>query len=258
MATTAVILALLGVNPTLPDWTLWWQPVAIAGLYILGQVCTFSAIHHGDVSLATPLFSTKVLWVAGLSTMISGAKLGAPIWIAALLAVAGVALIQSSGMMSKHRRVFFSITLALAAAFCFASFDTLLQVSSVAWEVENLLPVVFVVAAVFSLGFIPFLDRRETLQLNWRLPLFGGAFLIALQAWCLVYSIGKFGETTRINIVYTLRGLWGVLLPWLFAGWLALDERRLNRNIMTRRLIGAVLVMTAVMLAITYSGTNSP
>ena len=258
LLTTAVILCLLGVNPQIPDWNLMWQPVMIAGLYIVGQVCTFSAIHYGDVSIATPLFSTKVLWVAGLSTVVNGTKLGIPIWLAAFLAMSGVILIQTSGVASKHQRVLFSITFALSAAFCFASFDTLLQSASVKWQVENLLPVVFVIAAVLSLGFIPFLDNRQGLQTNWHSPLFGGAFLIALQAMCLVYAIGKFGDTTRINIVYTLRGLWGVVLPWIFARWLALGESKLERHIMARRLVGAVLVMTAVMVAISYSETQGP
>ena len=258
MFTTAVILVLLGMTPQIPDWKLMWQPIMIAGLYIAGQVCTFSAIHHGDVSIATPLFSTKVLWVAGLATIVSGTRLGMPIWFAAVLAVAGVVLIQTSGGASKHHRVLFSVTFALTAAFCFASFDTLLQHASVDWKVENILPMVFIIAAVLSLGFIPFLENRKNLQGNWRTPLFGGAFLIALQAMCLVYAIGKFGDTTRINIVYTLRGLWGVVLPWFFGRWLSLGESKLARDIMTRRLVGAILVMTAVSVAILYSGTERP
>ena len=65
-----------------------WQPTVIGVLYILGQVFTFVALSRGDVSVATPVFSVKVLLVAVLVTVIAPEQLPAGVWVAAALATA--------------------------------------------------------------------------------------------------------------------------------------------------------------------------
>ena len=71
-----------------------WQPALVGLMYVLGQILILSAVHVGDVSVATPITSTKVLVVAGLSAVFTSAKPSATIWIAAALATVGVALIN--------------------------------------------------------------------------------------------------------------------------------------------------------------------
>ena len=42
----------------------WWQAALVAASFVLGQVLTYLAYKHGDVSVATPIFGVKVIMVA--------------------------------------------------------------------------------------------------------------------------------------------------------------------------------------------------
>jgi steroid 5-alpha reductase family enzyme len=66
----------------------------------------------------------------------------------------------------------------------------------------------------------------------------------------MCFCLAKFGDAPRINIVYALRGLWGVLLAWLLARTLGTNEATAGRTVMLRRLFGAILLTVAVLLAV--------
>ena len=132
-----------------------WQPGVVALMYLFGQVCTFLAFHWGDVSVAAPIFSVKVLMVAVFLMSIGGQTLSSPVWLAALAATAGVALIQRSGGDSRHGSLAASVVFALLAATNFALFDVLVQRWAPAWGVGRFLPLVFGMAGVLSLGCAP-------------------------------------------------------------------------------------------------------
>ena len=51
-----------------------------------------------------------------------------------------------------------------------------------------------------------------------------------------------------MNVLYTTRGVWGVLLVWVFGHWFANTERSLGPAVLTRRLIGAILLLAAIAL----------
>ena len=74
---------------------------------------------------------------------------------------------------------------------------------------------------------------------------------MATQTMSMCYCLAQFGDAPRINIVYALRGLWGVILAWLLAKTLRTNEASVGRPIMLRRLAGAVLLTGAVVLAVT-------
>ena len=219
----AAIFALLLLLPgEWQPWHRWWQPLIIALLYILGQLFTFLALQRGDVSIATPVFSVKVLSVAFLATLLAGESLSVRVWAAAAIATLGIALVQASDPGRQHRRVLFTIVFALLAAATFSLFDVVIQVWSQDWDATRLLPLSFALiqhaaAACMSLGFLPVMNRQVLKSRQVALPLLAGTLMIGMQAFCIVYAIGTFGDVTRINIVYALRGLWGVVLAWCFA-----------------------------------------
>lgn len=233
----------------------FWQPAAIAILYILGQVFTFAAVQHGDVSVATPVFGIKVLLVAVLATLFLGAALSWRIWVAASLATFGIGLVQwtprsHATSVSHQSRMLLSIALAMAAASCFATFDILVQTYSPAWGTGRILPIAYAMVGLFSLAFLPAFQVRALQDPKLRLLLFAGGFLIATQAVCIVFTLATFGDAARVNVVYALRGMWGVALAWLAARIWGGSEASLPRSVMTARLIGACLLTAAVVLAI--------
>ena len=58
-------------------------------------------------------------------------------------------------------------------------------------------------------------------------------------------------DATRVNIVYSLRGLWGVLLTWLLARQVTAAGPVPSRRTMVMRLIGAALIGFSVILSVT-------
>lgn len=226
-----------------------WQPGLIGVTFILGQVFTFSAISRGDVSVATPVFSVKVLLVAVLLTVVAGEKLSPIIWAAAALATAGIALVQFVGK-SEHQRIGFTVLFALSAATSFSTHDVLVQRWSPDWPGSRFLPIFFVIVAVLSLGLLPLIQNPLRMKRPAQLVLLAGACCIAVQAMCIISSLSLFGDAARVNIVYALRGLWGVLLAFLLAKQFGSHEANVTRKVMIMRIIGATLLTLAVILAI--------
>ena len=80
--------------------------------------------------------------------------------------------------------------------------------------------------------------------------LLAGSLLIAMQAICIVVAVGVFGDAARVNVVYALRGLWGVVLAWLVARKWGGAEAEHSRETMLFRVAGATVLTAAVILAI--------
>jgi hypothetical protein len=73
---------------------------------------------------------------------------------------------------------------------------------------------------------------------------------MALQSMSMAYVLNHFGDATRINIIYALRGLWAVLFAWWLARQFAGAEAQLSRGIMLVRLAGAMLLMLSILIAL--------
>lgn len=244
-----------------------WGIAAVIGLmFVLGQVFTYLAFQFGDVSVATPLFGLKVLMVAALSAFGTGVAVSPMIWLAGSLATAGVILIQWSGRKTAadtragdaaeiteppQSNKVLTVVLALSAAFSLSLFDVCLQKWASDYSGYDFLPVMFGAAGLLSLLLLPFVTwPREIVRRGAARWIVAGTVLMALQAMSMCYSLAEFGDAPRINIVYALRGLWGVLLAWAFAHRLQTGEASAGRATMLRRLAGAALLTTSVLLAI--------
>jgi len=230
-------------------WNLLWQPAIIATLFVLGLGFTFLAIQRGDVSLATPIFGVKVVLVAILLTVTGEQELPLQVWYAAALATMGIGLIQWTGKGHPHH-ILLTVCLALAAASCFATFDVLVQGWAPIWGAGRFLPMVYWMVGLGSLAMIPWVDFGPFKQPGTRGLLCSGSLLIGLQAICIVVAVGVFGDAARVNVVYALRGLWGVGLAWLAAKIWGGAEIEHGRTTMLLRTAGAALLTLAVMLAI--------
>lgn len=233
-----------------------WPYAAMIGLmFVLGQVFTFLAFQFGDVSVATPVFGVKVLMVAGLVSLMTDMPVSSRIWLAGGLATAGIVMIQSTGRKGKTQQqkngILRTIILASTAAFCLSLFDVLLQKWGAAYNSYNFLPVMFSCAALLSLTLLPWVDRPKRIrELNLQKWIVAGTLLMALQALSMTFSLAEFADAPRINIVYALRGLWGVLLAWAFSRLLLSSESELPASVMLQRLGGAALLTSAVIWVI--------
>ncbi len=64
----------------------------------------FIALEKGDVSIAVPVLGLKVIFVALLTPLLSGESVGFGLWIAAILSVAGVAILNRSDARARRGR----------------------------------------------------------------------------------------------------------------------------------------------------------
>ena len=61
-------------------------------MFLWGQVFTFIAIRHGDVSIQSPMMGVKVIFVAFFSYILKPDEVPALIWIGSILAAAAIFL----------------------------------------------------------------------------------------------------------------------------------------------------------------------
>ena len=251
-ACAGVFPALALMGGTMQPVSLLWQPAIIGGLFIAGQLFTFLAVDRGDVSIAAPVLGIKVLIVPASAPFFVDEELSAKIWIAAAIAVVGIGFVQARDQSIQRSRILASVGFALLAACSMTLFDLLIQRWAPAWGAGYFLPIAFGFAAVFSLAFVRLADRPgELRQMDVVRPLAIGAVLMAVQAIGMTVTLGLFGDATRVNIVYSLRGLWGVLLTWVLAQRLAEPGSIAGNRTMTMRLIGAVLIGISVVISVT-------
>lgn len=234
---------------------------AICGfLFFLGQICTFRAIATGDVSVSTPLLGTKVVLVTLFSVFLMGKPLPVSWWGASVLATLGIAMISYTPGGS-HRHLAQAVAWSLAAAALFALTDVLVQGWVPRVGYSRFAPVMFGVMGICSLLHLPTLlyGARNPPRSNGvavapgaaLLWLFAGALLLAVQALGMYSAIGLYGSAAFTNILYGSRCLWSVLLVWLFASLvpdLAVGGDR--SAVMLRRLIGALLLLSAMALVL--------
>ncbi len=239
-------------------WTMIGVAAGCAALFFAGQVLTFAAL-AGDVSLATPVLGLKIIFVAGASSVLVAEPVRPSWWIAAALATAGVALLQSpprgvepSASGEGGQKAGRTVALAAGAAVVYAVFDVLVQRLTPNWGPGRFLPAVFGLVGLFSFGLIPvFAAPLRTIPRAawvWLLP---GAVLLAMQAAGMAFTLGTHGRATAANILYSTRGLWSVLAVGVLGAWLGTaGERKLAPEVFRRRLWGAGLMMAAVALVL--------
>jgi drug/metabolite transporter (DMT)-like permease len=248
----------------------WWQPAVIGTLFVGGQALTMIALSRGDVSVATPVMGTKVIFVAFFVTLIVGDRLIADYWVSAGMSAVGIALLNLGGGGSnagggegdapvevgaaatgRHPHLLLTIVASLSAAACYALFDVLVRKWAGAWGVGRLLPAVMACASLMSLGLWPaFEGPLGAVPRTARGPLLLGSALIGVQALLLVRTLGLYPDTTRINVVYNSRGLWSVLAVWLVGHWWGNTERHAGRAVLAWRLGGAALLLGAIVIAV--------
>jgi len=241
-------LWLLGGNLP-PD--LWWQPLVVGLLFTIGQWLSFTAIDRGDVSIVAPVLGLKILLVAILVTAFAGERLRWQLWAAAVLASLGIALLNQSGGRAAHHNVGRTIVTAGLSAAVFAVFDVLVQQWSPAWGLGRFIPLVMGVSGVLSIAFVP--RFRAPLSAiprpAWPWLLIGSAALGA-QSIMFVSTVAHWGHAAPANVLYSSRGLWTVLLVWAFGHWVKSREQQLGRRVLTWRLSGAFLMMSAIVLVL--------
>jgi drug/metabolite transporter (DMT)-like permease len=229
-----------------------WAP-ALAGLAaFLGSIFQTVALKLGDVSVATPLLGGKVLFVALFSTLILGQVLPLSWWAGAILAGTGVYFLgRSPGQKDIHNRLGLTVLLSLLSVCAFALMDICVAGWGEAFGFRKFVAFQQVVTFGLSLLLIPFfkesLFRMPTRCWGW---LLGGSLVVVTQYFLLNWTIATCKEPTSVNILYSSRGIWSVVLVWTVGGLFGNREQDLGWRVLTHRILGAGLLFVAICLVL--------
>ncbi|MBX7209222.1 MAG: DMT family transporter [Verrucomicrobiaceae bacterium] len=248
--TTALgLMALWPMGGQIPSWSLWWQPAVVAVSFIAGQAFVFLAYHRGDVSVATPVLGVKIVLVAVFTTLIGGDHLPWQLWLGAVLSTLAVVLLNRTDRAPASGKAGMTVALAVGCALFFALFDALVQNWGPAWGAGRFLPVMMLMVAVLSLVAHPFfgggMPRLKGGGAAW---LWSGTGLIALQSTIFVAAIVVYKNAAPANVIFSSRGLWTVALVGLAGRWFQSSEQHAGGAVLRWRLIGAVVMMSAIAL----------
>ena len=140
--------------------------------------------------------------------------------------------------------------LAALGAASYACFDVLIQKWSPGWGTGRILPIVMACAAVYSIP-LRFFDRDRDLTPRLYTPwLTAGASCFAVQGLMFITSISLWRQATSANVLYSSRGLWSVVGVWAIGHWFTNREQHLGARVLVWRLIGAVLLMAAIVMVL--------
>lgn len=235
-----------------PNWTLLPWALLMGTLFCAGSFFTFQAYRVGDISVANPVLGIKILFVAIFSFLFLEEEVPPGLWLGALLATLAIALLGFSKIPELRQRERLTILLAAASACSFALADILAQRFAVPFGKGAFMSIAMATMSVLSFAFLP-LSRgplRAMKKRQVKITLLSTS-LIAVQATGMFYTLATFGQATAVNILYSTRGLWSVLLiAALTALGLSQEGGKAGRNTLIRRAGGACLLCIAILLVL--------
>ena len=230
-----------------PDWSQVIWPLLGGAGYFFGQLFTVLAIRAGDVSLQAPLMGVKVIFVAAYSFVLMPSDVPPLLWLASALTAIAVFLLGGASP-KNFREAGKTILYALLACASYAVVDTLAGYRSAAFGTYPFMIFMTAILAVLSIFLLPFCHGRirEIPKRAWP-GLLLGSIAMGAQAVILILGLAFHGQATLQNVIYSSRGLFGILLVWWVGHLLGNHERHTAGSaMMRRRLAGALLLCVAI------------
>ena len=222
----------------------------LGSIFLLAQALLFRALRAGDASMVSPLMGVKSILVAFFLVILgfSDSPIPPSTWCAAGLTAIAVGLIgwpaRQGGVTS-----FKGIGLALGSAASFSLLDSMVPHFSHQTDPVRMLFCIFGSLGALSLLLLPWkeeaLFRRNKPGDSW---VWASGGLIALQAVLMSTAIACYRVPTEVNVVYSSRGFWTILLVAWLGKKLALSEGSVSRLTKVRRLAGCLLLAVCILL----------
>ena len=245
-----VFVPLLFLETPPLSFSAFLKPGLCATLFFLGHWFTFAAIRRGDMSVVVPAMGTKAIFVAIGASVFFGKSIHPTMWTAAVLAALGIYVLGKSDQARK-KGVSVSVLLTIASSACFGLCDAAIQAWAPEYGVKGFMGLTFLMIAGFSSLFLVVAEHplKEADRQGMK-ALFVGAGIIAMQGILVAISVVGFNNATGVNVVYTSRGLWSVLLVWWIGHRFRSPEKHQDPRVLTARLLGAAIMMAAGGLAL--------
>ncbi|MGC6423669.1 MAG: EamA family transporter [Lentimonas sp.] len=221
------------------ELTAWLTAVGAGVALFLGRILSVKSLEVGDLSIVGPLLGMKTLLVAIFSFATGQSELTPWLWIAAILATAGVILIQRGPRkFTKSRRI--AAYYAGGASVLFAGCDILVVEARGQLGIGWLSPTLFMTVALL----VPFLGKHPAPPQEAKKPMYLGSVIMGFQTSLVVLLIGLTGQAVLINIVYSSRALWTVVVDRFYGRGEGVAA------FFKWRLAGAALLVSAIIIVI--------
>ena len=247
-----VSLPLFLLIDSLPPMSRWgWAGISTFFL-VTAQWVTILAVRAGDVSVQTPLMGSKLVMVAILASALGVDQLKWLGWFGVVIAAPAIFII-TGGNLSAWKRSRLTVVLALSACAMFAVSDVVSAAKAAEFGVVSFVLLQGLLHAPFGVGLAP---RGWKLSCNaspvgWRYAI-GGGLVLGLQSLCMGWALCRYANATEANMIYSTRGLWGVIAVIAVGHWFGnLEARDVAPKVMRARIAGAVLLLIAVGLVLT-------
>jgi drug/metabolite transporter (DMT)-like permease len=286
VAGAAVVLLMpTGGRPPLRDFI---GPLLLCeGAYVVGQLMMFDSVRRAESSVVVPFLGVKVFIVALLSTWILHRDLTMTFWIAVVLCMVSVIVLSpmsfarlwaalterkragaqpgsddtrnqaEAAAQARHRAdrsLVIALALILGACVGYAFSDIGIKMLNNALAPMGFRGVVFGAACAYALGGVPagliaLANRRQITGRMWIEAVPYTVFWIA--AVVMLFICIDLADPVTANILQSIRGILIVVLGWGVAklGWEHV-EGQAPRSVWVRRLIGASVLLVAVVMAV--------
>lgn len=251
IASIAVFSLLLFQDNQILDHSRIWAPILTGAIYFIGISLLFATMRIGDVSIQTPLFGTKIIFVAIFITLLYQNPVPLPWWIAAFLAMIAIGCMGAKTPNSSKNVILKTIILTLISSVFFAFNDIIVSEEAPGFGKIPFLVIMIGTTAFLSFGFIPFF-RGGLFNIPrpaWKWALLGVTLGVTNQVLFFL-ALAYYGNPTAINILYSSRGIWSVLIVWSIGHWFQNQEKDAGSRIMKRRLVGASLLFVAIVIVL--------
>jgi drug/metabolite transporter (DMT)-like permease len=247
LSTCTAIIPTFILGGNIPEWHYFWQPVVMGLIFVIGQMTTIIALTKGEVSIAGPILGLKIVLVAFFSTFMFAKPLPLNIWLACFLATLGIALLNMTEAKGTRKSVLLSILCAFIAAASYGLLDVLLQSWSGHWGIGRLLPLSFICGALLTLLFIPLFEGQlvKVPQGAWFWLLLGSG-IIAINSLIIVCTIFYYGNAPTVNVLYSTRGLFGIILVVMIGKYIGVTDQTLYGKTFWYRITGAILICVSI------------
>ncbi len=185
-----------------------WFITILAGVALfIGRIFSVKALEIGDLSIVGPLLGMKTLLVAIFSFVTGQAELTLGLWVAAVIATVGVVLIQRGPKQFSKNRLIASYY-AGGASVLFAGCDILVVEARGQLGIGWLSPTLFMTVALL----VPLLGKHLPPPEGAKKAVYLGSAIMGFQTSLVIFLIGITGQAVLINIVYSSRALWTVVV----------------------------------------------
>lgn len=245
-------LPLLFYKSRVYDWSLWLYPVLTGLCLLLAQIAVFGALKTGDASIQTPVMGTKAFMVAIFASCLGIGYIPFSWWIGSALSLLAIYFLSyAHNCPILKRKNILTIALAFVGACFFGLGDVLMEYKAGQFGEIPFLVIAMIVAALGSFCLVPFFEGKLfKIPKNAHKWVLLGSFLYAIEAIGFYIAISFYGKATAVNILYSSRGMWSIILVWSIGRFFVEKDLIVSSQVMFRRALGALLIFIAILLVV--------